>query len=223
MNRMMAYLAALAAVGGAVYLAGQAVAQAPAPAPTPKAATGKVAVFNVAKVMRNYEKWQYFAKVMNDRRIDAAKQLGSLRNEIADLQAKAQNPATPQSEKEQIAQTLVGKQREFEDRERQARKTLDDESAAHLKQLYSEIQQAVRAIVDTNGFDLVMAYPDAVTDEEKSSPVYYDLKLRPQAAMPFHVSPSCDMTDVLVLTLNKNFPPPQPVQPAGATTTEPGK
>lgn len=223
MNRMMAYLAAVAAVGGALYLAGQTYAQAPGAAPTAKPATGRMAVFNVAKVMRNYEKWQYFAKMMNDRRLDAAKQLGALRNEIAELQAKAQQPTLPQAEKDKIAQTLVAKQREFEDRERQARKTLDDESANHLKQLYGEIQQAVRAIVDTNGFDMVMAYPDAVTDEEKNSPVYYDLKLRPQAAMPFYVSPSVDMTDVLVLTLNKNFPAPAAVQQTGGTVPAPGK
>lgn len=213
MNRVMVYLTALVGIGGAVYLAGRTHAQAPAA--TAPAASGKVAVFNVAKVMRNYEKWQYYAKMMNDRRVDAAKQLGGLRNEIAEMQAKVQQPALPKAEKDAISADLVKKQRDFEDRELQARKALDEESANHLKQLYAEIQQAVRAIVDTNGFDLVMAYPDAVTEEEKNSPVYYDLKLRPQAAMPFHVSPSADMTDVLVLTLNKNFPPPQPIQPAG--------
>mgnify|MGYP005843793163 CR=1 FL=1 len=216
MKRTMVYLGILAAMGAGIYLAGQTQAQAPV-----TASKGRVAVFNVAKVMRNYEKWQYFAKMMNERRLEAARQLGGLRNEIADIQAKVQNPATPQTEKEKLSQSLVTKQREFEDRERQARKSLDDESANHLKLLYGEIQQAVRAIVDTNGFDLVLAYPDAVTDEEKSSPVYFDLKLRPQAAMPFFVSGSADMTDVLVLTLNKNFPPPQPVQPAGATNTVP--
>ena len=209
----MVYLTALVGIGGAVYLAGRTQAQAPAA--TAPAASGKVAVFNVAKVMRNYEKWQYYAKMMNDRRVEAAKQLGGLRNEIAEMQAKVQQPALPKAEKDTISADLVKKQRDFEDRELQARKALDEESANHLKQLYAEIQQAVRAIVDTNGFDLVMAYPDAVTDEEKNSPVYYDLKLRPQAAMPFHVSPSADMTDVLVLTLNKNFPPPQPIQPTG--------
>ena len=66
-----------------------------------------------------------------------------------------------------------------------------------------------------NGFDLVLAYPDAITAEEMTSPLYYDLKLRPPAAMPFYVSPSVDMTDVLITTLNTNFKPPAEVAPAG--------
>jgi hypothetical protein len=43
--------------------------------------------------------------------------------------------------------------------------------------------------------------------------------------MPFYVAPSADMTEVLVLTLNKNFPAPGPVPgavtPTGNTTPPP--
>ena len=42
----------------------------------PKAG-GKVAVFNVAKVMRDYKKWQYYAMVMNTKRTTATAELGN--------------------------------------------------------------------------------------------------------------------------------------------------
>lgn len=227
MNRTMMYLAALAGIGGAVYLAGPTRAQQPpaagaAPAPAAKAPTGRVAVFNVAKVMREYKRWQYYAAMMNNKRMGEAGALGKLRADIADMQVKIQSEPIKQKQ-EEMAKLLVVKQREFEDRERQVRKVLDEESSAHLKNLFGEIQQAVRAIVDTNGFDMVFAYPDAVTEEEKNSPLYFDLKMRPPAAMPFYVSPSVDTTDLLVLTLNKYFPAPGPLpgptgpQPTGGT------
>lgn len=224
MKRTVSYLALLAGIGGAVYLAGQTSAQQPAPAAAPataaKAAGGRVAVFNVAKVMREYQRWQYYAAVMNNKRMSEASILGKMRAEIADIQGKIQNEPL-QAKKEEMGRTLVAKQREFEDRERQVRKALDEESSAHLKNLFAEIQQAVRAIVDTNGFDLVLAYPDAVTEEERNSPLYFDLKMRPPAAMPFYVSPSVDTSDLLVLTLNKYFPAPGPIpaQPGGPTQT----
>ena len=218
MKRAFVFLCGLVALGGAVYLAGQIQAQAPppgAPAAAQPKQGGKVAVFNVAKVMRDYKKWQYYATVMNSKRTTATAELSRLRNEIADLQARI--PKEPlQQKQEEMAKIVVAKQREFEDKERQIRKMLDDESANYLKNLFAEVQLAVKAIVDTNGFDVVFAYPDAITAEEMASPLYYDLKMRPPAAMPFYVSPSSDMTEVLIQTLNKNFPPPaEAVQPAG--------
>ncbi|MGL6095142.1 MAG: OmpH family outer membrane protein [Fimbriiglobus sp.] len=219
MNRAMVFVAALAGIGGAVYLGGATLAQTPAPAPAAapaaKAPTGKVAVFNVAKVMREYKRWQYFAATMNNKRGAEAGGLGKLRSEIADLQAKIQVEPV-QAKRDEMTKTMVAKQREFEDRERVVRKSLDEESAAHLKNLFAEIQQAVRAIVESNGFDMVLAYPDAVTEEERQSPLYFDLKMRPPAAMPFYVSPSVDTTTLLVDTLNKYFPAPGPIPgPAG--------
>ncbi len=228
MKRIMMFLSALVGVGGMVYLAGQTQAQAPGggapPAATAPRAGGKVAVFNVAKVMKDYKRWQYFAKVMNDKRAGQAGELGKLRNEIAELQTKLQQlPATAlKTETEALQKTILDKQRTFEDKERQIRASLDSESAGYLRNLFAEIQQAVKAIVDTNGFDLVLAYPDAITAEEMTSPLYYDLKLRPPAAMPFYVSPSVDMTDVLIQTLNTNFKPPAEVAPVGGTQPAPG-
>ena len=177
-------------------------------------------MFNVAKVMKDYQRWQYYAAMMNKKRTAAAGELGKLRGEITKLQEDIQKEPIKQKQ-EEMAKVLVNKQREFEDKERQVRQQLDTESAGYLKNLFTEIQRAVVAIVEQNGFDVVFAYPDAITKEEMDSPLYYDLKMRPQAAMPFYVSPSADMTGVLVETLNKNFPPPGPITPAGGTQPAP--
>ena len=220
MKRTMLLLGALVALGLGLYITGQAYAQTPgaSPVPTPGAAPAKpartdptrVAVFNVAKVMKDFTKWQYYAVTMNNKRITAAGELGKLRNEILELQAKAEKEPR-QDVRDGLARAMVEKQRAFEDRERQYRKQLDEESAAHLKNLFVEIQRAVGAIVESNGYDVVFAYPDAVTAEEAASPLMVDLKMRPPAAIPFYVSKSADVTQVLIETLNKNFPAPGPV------------
>ncbi len=194
----------------------QAPPAAPAPAPAPAKPTGRVAVFNVAQVMRDYKKWQHYAAVMNQKRVVASADLGKLRNDIAEMQKRMQAEPLP-TKQEEIMKAATVKQREFEDKEKQYRKALDEESAGYLRNLYSEIQACVKAIVEANGFDLVMAYPDAISEEELNSPLYYDLKLRPQAAMPFYVAPSANMTAMLIATLNNSFPAPAPV--AGAVPT----
>jgi len=216
-KRVFALLAVAVAMGGVAYLAGTTNAQAPgtAPAAAPRKASGKVAVFNVAKVMKDYQRWQYFAGVMNQKRAGASGELVKIRNEIATWQEKL-TAEKVEAKRDEMVKYITGKQREFEDKEKVVRKQLDDESAQYLKNLFGEIQQAVKAIVEANDFDVVMAYPDATTVEETQSPMYFDLKMRPPAAMPFYVAPSSDMTDVLVVTLNRNFPAPGPIPGAPA-------
>ena len=77
--------------------------------------------------------------------------------------------------------------------------------------LYSDIQRAVAAFVQSNGYDIVFAYPDAITPEDKQRPEYIQSMVLPGGAMPFHVSKSVDLTDSLIALLNKSFPAPGPV------------
>jgi Skp family chaperone for outer membrane proteins len=213
-KRVFAFLSMVVGVGGVVYLAGQGVAQQPG-APAPKAG-GKVAVFNVMKVLKDYQKFQTFVKTMTDKRQAAIGQMAPLRATIVKLQDDIQKEPVEQKRTE-LQKTLVTKQREFEDAERQMTANLDGESGQYLRTVYYEIQQCVKAIVDANGYDLVFAYPDAVSPEEMTNPAYFNVKLRSQAAMPFYVGPQADMTEVLVLTLNKNFPPTAPAAPVQQT------
>lgn len=217
MKRTMLLLGALMALGLGLYVTGQVYAQTPAggvaAAKPARTDPTRVAVFNVAKVMKDFQKWQFYAVTMNNKRITAAGELGKLRNEIVELQAKAEKEPRKDVQ-DQIVVAMRDKQRLFEDKERLARKQLDEESAAHLKTLFTEIQRAVGSIVETNGYDVVFAYPDAVTAEEQASPLMVDLKMRPPAAIPFYVSKSADVTDVLIGTLNKYFVAPGPVPAA---------
>lgn len=222
MKRTMLLLGALVALGLGLYTAGQVYAQTPGstPVPTPGAAAKpartdptRVAVFNVAKVMKDFKKWQYFAITMNNKRITAAGELGKVRSEIMELQQKAEKEPR-QDVKDGLVRAMVDKQRGFEDKERVYRKQLDEESAAHLKNLFMEIQRAVGAVVESNGYDVVFAYPDAVTAEDQASPLMVDLKMRPPAAIPFFVSKSADVSDVLLSVLNSNFPAPGPIPAA---------
>ena len=217
--RMLSYLAVGVSLAG---LAGSATAQAPAVAKAPRP-VGRVAVFNVAKVMRDYQRWQHYANVMNTKRTAASANLVKLRTDIAETQNKITTEVLP-TKKDELGKKLVELQRQFEDAERVARKQLDDESAGYLKNLFAEIQQCVKAIVEAYNYDLVLAYPDAITPEEKQSPMYFDLMLRPPAAMPFFVSGESDMTEVLIATLNKSFPAPagSPVTQTGGTVPTPG-
>lgn len=216
-----AYILSIVAIGMAIFAATGLNAQTPAPAPAAAAVGRGTAVFNVARVMKDYQKWQYFAQEMNKERQGRGAELAKLRNDIIEMETKIKNELVA-TQKAMYEQTFVNMQRQFEDKERNIRKEIDDKSAAHLRQLFAEIRTVVEAVAKTNGFDLVMSYPDALTEEEMRSPLYYDLKLRPPAAMPFYVSPNVDLTSVVVKTLNANFPAPGKIDAAPAASAPMG-
>ena len=168
--------------------------------------------------MRDYKNWTHFAEVMNTKRAAASGELGKLKTTMTDLQAKATAEVST-DKREAMAKQLIEMKRQFEDKELTARTALDQESAGYLRTMFGQLQVCVKAIADQQGFDIIMAYPDALTKEELSSPLYYDLKLRPPAAMPFYISPTADVTQVLVDTLNMNFKPPAGAAGAGAPAT----
>ncbi len=219
MKRISLYALAAAGLALAAYTTSGLNAQGPAATPPSAAAPatrGTVAVFNVARVMKDFQRWQYFAATMNEERQKRGAELAKFRNQILEKEAAIRGE-TVATKKQQLESEMVALQRQFEDLEKAIRKEIDDKSAKHLQELFTQIRTVVERVAEVNGFQLVMAYPDAMTEEEMKSPLYYDLKLRPPAAMPFYVSPSIDITKVVVLTLNQNFAAPGPV-PAPAVT-----
>lgn len=222
MKRVYLFLAALAGLSGAIYLAGRATAQGPGggapPAATARQDSPRVAVFNVAKLMKDFNKWQYHAVTMNNERITAATELLKLKNQI-DKYREQMEKETQKDKIEQWKKAIIDTQRQFEDREGFYKQDLDAKAAKHLKELFADVNAAVAGIVERNGYDIVFAYPEATTAQEADTQMYIDLKMRPPAAMPFYVSPRIDITDVMTKTLNEYRKAPGPVP---APLTMPG-
>src|SRR5262249_20514507 len=83
----------------------------------------------------------------------------------------------------------------------------NDEASTIISGLYDDIKKVVDATADMNGYHLIFAYPDAVTEEEKKNPFLKELKLKPPAAQPFYVARHVDLTGIVIDTLNKWNPP----------------
>ena len=202
-----------------------ALAQGPPTTPTaaPPTSGRDVAVFNMAKVQKEFQKWDVFTKQLQVMRVEEAKKLVAIQAQIADLKMKLDNPAT--LNRDVLEKQGVVLTRQLQDLDAEVRKKIDKMSTDALQTLHDDIRRVVDAVAKTNNFGLVMAYPDATTDEEKRSPVYFDMKLRPTAAMPFYVGPGNDITDAVIATLNIHCKPTGlAVTPASATTpaTAPG-
>lgn len=219
MNRVFMYLSALVGVGGIAFLAGSSQAQqgapgAPgAPAPQQPQARPTVAVFNMAAVMREYNKAKFQVYQLNQKRIQQSGDLAKWRADYIQLQTDIAKTSDPKL-KDEMTKRMVGLSRQIQDKDAEVTKMVNDDASVIISQLYDDIKTVVDKTAEMNGYHLVFAYPDAVTPEEQKNPLLKELKLKPPAAQPFFVARHIDLTGVIVETLNKWYPaPPVPETP----------
>lgn len=226
MKRAFVFLSALVGFGGMVYLAGGINAQPPGAPPAgapPAAGTPQtrptIAVFNMAAVMRDYGKAKYQVYTLNQKRLQMSGELIKHRDSYIKLQQDMQKQPDPKV-KEGMSVQMLDLARKIEDEDRKINKMLNDDASNIISSLYDDIKKVVDATAEMNGYHIVFAFPDAVTDEEKRNPFLKELKLKPPAAQPFFVSRHVDLTGIVIDTLNKWNPAP-PV-PAEAAQPQPG-
>jgi Skp family chaperone for outer membrane proteins len=213
MIRWSVLVAGVVAASAAAFVAGAAVPDKGARPPAEvKADAGKPAVvvgqktgyFNMAKVMRDYKRAKTAVERLNARRDRLAANLFGLRNMYTELQGQGQRAADPKR-KDEIADDMIRLARQVEDADRVLNKMLNDKATFIIVELYDEIYATVEAVAREQGLVAVLAYPDAVTREEKESPQIKELKLKPPAAHPFYLDPSGDYSDEIIRRLNDRF------------------
>jgi Skp family chaperone for outer membrane proteins len=219
-NRTLLALAVVAAAGLPAF--GQAPpAYPPAAASRPAAAASsgrsKVAIMNINKVIKNYNRANQLGQnVANNAKV-YAEQLNALRAKATAEQNKMQNAKTEQ-ERAASEKVLTNLQREAQDKNAEAEKEIRKQQAQVLVQIYKDVESVVAALAASNDLDMVLSYPDAPSETEASSEATIIRKMQAPALMPiFYNRNALDITDAVVQTLNKSFPAPPPTaQPGGA-------
>jgi Skp family chaperone for outer membrane proteins len=223
LKKTVAYLSALAALGGGVYLgAGALKAQQPAAgAPAASPARTKIGLINMAKVLKRYEKGNAAVKTLQDTRNTYIMQVNEKRQQINEQRKSLEKALGAQ--KDQIEATITRLEREIQDVDKKAQKELSQMSNDTLLQVYREIKSVVDAVAQAQDLDLILGYIDAADEQDPNAAVMSaQLKLQATAAIPLYSKPSMDVTETVVLTLNKHYPAPTGVRPAGATAPATG-
>jgi Skp family chaperone for outer membrane proteins len=221
-KKLIAFLTALVALAGIMHVGSwttgpQALGQAAAPQ------RSKIALVNIAKVLRNFNKATAAGKELADLRADFIARMNKKRGEIAERQQTiAKSPATAASaaERDKLEKEITQLQREIQDLDRDAQKKLGTMSNDTIVRVYQDIKGIIEAIAVANGMELVLCYPDATLPTEENTPSIAQLKLQTPAAMPFYQR-QLDITDAVIQTLNARNPVAAPAAPAAAPAAAP--
>lgn len=202
----------VAVVAGAAFVTG---ATAPPKPPLPVEARAdnprppinlghKTGYFNMAKVMREYNRAKTAVVRLENRRIRLAANLVGLRAMHADLQAR-HAAATDRDKKFDLESDLRSLARRVEDLDRTINKMLNERASIVIAEMYDEIKAVTTAVARENGLAALLAYPDAVTPQEAENPMIKELKLKPPALQPFYIDPSAEFSDEISRRLNEKF------------------
>jgi Skp family chaperone for outer membrane proteins len=193
---------------GAQQPGAQPVRQASATQP-PAASTlpgTRVAVVNINMVLKNYAKAQSLNNSIRQEVQGYAQRMEQKRKQITDLQAEMTKPTTSQQQREQIEKNILILNRELQDIDAEARKTIGKKQGDIAVMIFREIETVIQSVATSNGFDLVLSYPDATTKDELYSQDNVVRKLASQAAIPLFTKPHIDMTKAVIDTLNYTYP-----------------
>jgi Skp family chaperone for outer membrane proteins len=211
-KRSIAILGVLAALGGLAWLGTRLTAQQPgAPAAAPRS---KVAVVNINRVIKGYQKANVLGQYLLNLGNYYNQQRKAKQDQLAAKQQEAQKEADA-TKREALAAQLKQLAREIEDLEAQASRDMQAKQGEIAVQVYKEIEGVVAGVAHANDLELVLIYPDVTAPEEAGLPATVFRKLSAPAALPIYYVPQLDITQAVIDTLNRQFPAPQ-AQPAPA-------
>jgi Skp family chaperone for outer membrane proteins len=216
-KRTVVFAAGVLALGLAGYFGSHLRAQQAGGAGAPAYAEPRtrIALLNLAYVIKNYKKTETFQGEIKAEIKLYEKRLQE-KQALAEQTAKHGNePTTPQTQKEADAAELVKLKREIEDLNNEAKKVFAKKGDEQMVILYREIQDAAQRYAMAHNFDLVLHYIDATTQQDYYSSSSIARKLGTPACMPMYQAPGLDISREVVMALNASYArtAPQPGQP----------
>lgn len=160
--------------------------------------------FNMAKVMRDYTRAKTSVAQLNERKARMSGNLRGMQAMYLELQIVVQT-TTDAGERERIMQEMLALTRRIEDDDRAINKAINGRTTTIIVGLYDEIHAVVAAVARDNGLTAVLAYPDAVTQEQMDDPQIKEMKLKPPALQPFYLDPAAEYSDEIIRRLNAKF------------------
>jgi Skp family chaperone for outer membrane proteins len=204
----------VAALGAMALLGNHLFAQQPgaggaAPAAAAVPPQVKVAMLNMAVIIKGYKKYEFFMKEMDDLEKPYREKAETNAKLYKEWQDVLKNPNATDKQREDAQKYLIQLKRNIEDNNAAASKTLGARRNEKLVQIYGEIFDAVKRYARSNGIHIVYQYIDGVTETEIFTPANIDRKMKSAAAgaiAPIYIADGLDISGEVVRILNMPFP-----------------
>lgn len=204
------YVAAGALVlGVVVFFCARGWAQTPGTTPpataTASNAKSKVAMFNLTYVLKHYQKFSAFETDLKATMKGYQTKEADMKKQGEDLAKALQNTKLTGEQREKIEKDIKALQRKMEDNRVEGSKVIMKKQGEQLKILYMEVRTAVARYAASHGYDVVMHYNDAITNDLYFSNENIARKMGAGALMPIYMGHGVDISMDLVRNLNAAY------------------
>jgi Skp family chaperone for outer membrane proteins len=174
--------------------------------PPPAARTTRVAVFNMSRVIKNYEKFKIYQAELAQKIDPFQKRDYAWKAEGAKLAEKAQQPMTTDSrpKPKEIEKRLEELVRLIEGNKAEAQKVLIEEQERQLVSLYTDVEAVASRVAKQRGYDLVLHHRDVAAKGEWSA---QSITRKPQEGplVAIYIDPTIDLTDSILEELHEDM------------------
>jgi Skp family chaperone for outer membrane proteins len=184
------------------------------PQPPPAPPRTRIAVINLAQVIKSYDKWKTFEESYKqafghyNAEFETRKAKGlQLKGDLGKLA-----PDDPKADAMKVE--LRKLDHEVQDLGEEAKKYLNKMQDEMAIQIYHEVNEAVEHYARANDIEMVMHFNDGITAQEILNPANVQRKLQNPACMPMYVTPGMNITGSIVEMLNQRLRAMTPAQPA---------
>jgi len=210
-KRTIITLTAVATLGAAAYIGSQLRADpqppgqvqqtsATAPAAPPRT---RVAMVNLAQVLRNYEKWQNYERTFKEYLDKLRVDFEGMKKPGLQIQESLSKLSPEDKEgREKLQQQLRDIQRHLQDYEEGAKKNMAKYQDDALVVVYRDIHDAVASYARANDIEMVFHFSDAINQTDLYSPANVERKMKSAGCIPLYVTPGMDISDIVVANLN---------------------
>jgi Skp family chaperone for outer membrane proteins len=223
-KRTVIIAAGVVALGLALYV-GRLWAQTggvparPAAAPEPRT---RVALINLANVIRNYDKFKTFQDELKGSVGYYTANEARWKPDAEKLARELQDPKLEPAQRDQKERALKDLQRKLEDNKAEANKMVGQKQEAQIKILYQDVQATVQRYALAHNFELVLHYNDAVDPQDVNSAQNIARKMGAGALMPMYWANGMDISQQIIATLNQAHRAAFPPRPAAGTAAPTG-
>jgi Skp family chaperone for outer membrane proteins len=173
--------------------------------PPPAARPTRVAVFNLTRVVKNYEKFKTY-QIELAGKVDPFQKRDTEKKKRAEkLAEEAKDVNLTPDQRAKLEKSLTKLQREIEDNKAEAQAVLVKAQERQLVSLYTEVEAVARRLAKQRGYDLVMHFNDAEDEAERRSPANVARKMQAGALMPIHAGPGVDLSEAILEELHKDM------------------
>jgi Skp family chaperone for outer membrane proteins len=223
-------LAAGAVALGAAACVGALWAQTGARPATPPAAAEprtRVAIINLAYVVKHYAKFDAFQAEIKAAAAPYQAKDAQFKSEAERLAKETADPKTTAEKRDANEKRLRELQRLAEDNKNDAQKVLAKKQEDQLKILYMDVRAVVERYAQSHNFEMVLHYNDAINSTDYWSAQNIASKIQQRGLMPMYSAAGMDISQEIVKTLNQSYRPaaaaPAPAPAAGAAGAPRGR